>query len=258
MADMNRRNLLALAATALPLPALDTASAPVIDAFPAHQPELVRELVIVSHFDLKRVKEIVDARPSMARACWDWGFGDWEDGLGAASHTGNRPIAEYLISKGARPTLFSATMLGQMDVVQAFLAAQPGAHRIRGPHGITLLAHAKLGGDPARKVFEYLQTLDGAGPDPEVPLPDDDRAAILGNYRFGPASNQQVDVTVENKQLTFTRRGTTGRPIYHAGEHAFYPAGAPAVRIKFAKDGTNMVMTVHDPDVVMTARRRLE
>ena len=63
---------------------------------------------------------------------------------------GNRPIAEYLISKGGRPSLFSSTMLGHLDVVKAFVAAQPGVQRIRGPHSISLLAHAKAGGPASR------------------------------------------------------------------------------------------------------------
>ena len=100
-------------------------SSPVGDMFPTQPPELVREMVTIAHFDLKRVQELVDARPSLARAAWDWGFGDWETALGAASHMGNRPIAEYLISKGAPPSLFSAAMVGQLDVVKAFVAAQP-------------------------------------------------------------------------------------------------------------------------------------
>jgi hypothetical protein len=73
-------------------------SSPVGDIFPTQPPELVREMVTVAHFDLNRVQELVVARPSLARAAWDWGFGDWETALGAASHMGNRPIAEYLIS----------------------------------------------------------------------------------------------------------------------------------------------------------------
>src|ERR1700722_13965060 len=127
---------------------------PVPDTFPTQPPELAREMVTVSHFDLKRVKELVESRPSLAKACWDWGFGDWESAIGAASHMGNRPMAEYLISKGARPSLFSAAMLGQVEVVKAFVAAHPGIQKIRGPHSITLLAHAKNGGAGARTVYD--------------------------------------------------------------------------------------------------------
>ena len=123
-------------------------------AFPTHDPDLVREVVGVSHGNIARLKELVDRQPALARASWDWGFGDWESALGAASHVGNREIAEYLLSKGARPSIFSATMLGQLDVVKAFVSAQPGVQKTWGPHGITLLSHASAGGAPAKPVLE--------------------------------------------------------------------------------------------------------
>jgi hypothetical protein len=276
MKAWSRRSLLQFAAAALPLSALNFRSAVafarllpdgapsslVLDSFPSHPPELVREMVIVAHYDQKRVRDLLEARPSLARAAWDWGFGDWETALGAASHMGNRPIAEYLIGKGARPSLFSATMLGQLDVVKAFIAAQPGTQRIRGPHSISLLAHAKAGGPAARPVFDFLQSLEGAGDDAEAPLSDSDRALVLGSYAFGSAPNQQIDMTMEHNpflkidQLTWTRKGTMARPLYHLGEKVFYPAGAAAVRIHFTQDADAVVMTVDDPDLVLTARCR--
>lgn len=231
---------------------------PLHDQFPAYPPTLAREVVLVSHFDLNRVKELVEPRPSLARASWDWGFGDWEDALGAASHTGNRAIAEYLISKGARPSLFSSTMLGHLEVVKAITAAQPGSHRIRGPHGITLLAHAKLGGEAARPVFEFLQSLGDAGPDPLVPLSDSDADSLKGTYIFGADVTEQIEVTVDRGQVLWTRKGKVGRPLYHQGDRTFYPAGAPAVRIRFTEDGTSTLMTINDPEVVLMARRKQE
>ncbi len=236
---------------------------PIADIFPAQPSELVREMVTVAHFDLKRVQELVDARPSLARAAWDWGFGDWETALGAASHMGNRPIAEYLISKGAGPSLFSAAMLGQLEVVKAFVAAQPGVQRIRGPHSISLLAHAKAGGETARPLFEFLQASGGADADPPVLLSDSETAAMAGTYIFGVGVTQRIEVTVERRQdmmsmyspLTWTRKGTMGRPLLHLGDHAFYPAGAPSVRIRFTEDKDGVVMMVNDPQTVLTARR---
>ena len=236
------------------------------DIFPTQPPELVRELVTVAHFDRKRVKQLVDARPSLARAAWDWGFGDWETALGAASHMGNRPIAEYLISKGARPSLFSAAMLGQLEVLKAFVAAQPYVQRIRGPHSISLLAHARAGGEAARPVFEFLQSLGDADADPPAPLNDKEIAALAGTYVFGLGVSQQIELTVEQRQgvssmyspLTWARKGTMGRPLVHLGDLAFYPAGAPSVRIRFAEDKNGVVMTVSDPELVLTARRRQE
>ena len=268
----SRRNLLGAASALIPLKALglrlgflnldvQASNVPLVpDTYPNQSAELVREVVTVSHFDLKRVKELVDAQPSLARATQDWGFGDWEDALGAASHTGNRAIAEYLISKGARPTLFSATMLGQLDVVKAHVASLPGVERIRGPHGITMLAHAKAGGTQASSVFDYLQSLGDAGKDPEVPLAEEDRTRLLGTYSFDVSMNQRIDVTLEGmgagpKVLTWTRRGKVGRPIYHLGSNVFYPAGAPDIRIRFAEENSTMVMSITDPGVVLTARR---
>jgi hypothetical protein len=266
----SRRSILKFASIAIPFRALlskaealdaQPAGLPMNDCFPAHPPELVREMVIVSHFNPQRVRELVEARPALARAAIDWGFGDWEDALGAASHMGNRAIAEYLIEKGARPSIFSAAMLGQLDVVKSFIAAQPGVQKTRGPHSIPLLEHARKGGPQALPVFEYLQSLGDAGSEPEAPLDAQERKELLGTYTFGLAPSQQIDVTIENgsgmrDQLTWTRKGTMGRPLYHIGNRTFYPAGAPAVKIAFGSDGQGTLMTVSDPDVVLTARQK--
>ncbi len=281
---VSRRTLLKLAALGLPGRAtrlstvvsgsessrLDSGPMIVSDIFPSHAPELVREVVTVAHFDLARLKKLLDSRPSLSRAAWDWGFGDWETALGAASHMGNRPIAEYLLSKGARPSLFSAAMLGQLDVVKAFVAAQPGVQRIPGPHSISLLAHARMGGEAAQPVLDFLQSLRDADADPPVSLSEDDVAALVGTYVFGVGANQQVDLTadlkmyVNNKmythppQLSWTRKGTMTRALFHVGNWTFYPAGAPAVRIHFTEDADGVLMTVIDAEIGFNARRKKE
>jgi hypothetical protein len=273
----SRRSLLRLASVALPFGGIGFRSplaekggssdrVLVTDLFPTQPPELIREMVTVSHFDLKRVKQLVEARPSLARASSDWGFGDWELALGATSHMGNREIAEYLISNGARPSLFSAAMLGQLDVVKAMVNANPHAERIRGPHGISLLSHAKMGGEAARPVFEFLQLLGDADADTIAPLSDSDIAMLAGTYVFGLSANQRIDVIFERREgvssmyspLTWTRKGTMGRPLVHVGDRAFCPAGAPSVRIQFAVEGTSVVMTVRDPEVILVAQREQE
>lgn len=270
----SRRSLLRLASVALPFGGIGFCSPLaekggssdrilVTDLFPTQPPELTREMVTVSHFNLNRVRELVETRPSLARASWDWGFGDWESALGAASHMGNREIAEYLISNGARPSLFSAAMLGQLDVVKAMVNANPYAERIRGPHGISLLSHAKMGGEAARPVFEFLRSLGDAETETIAPLSDSDIAMLPGTYVFGLSANQRIDVTVERREgvssmyspLTWTRKGTMGRPLVHVGDRAFYPAGAPSVRIQFAVESTSVMMTVCDPEVVLVAQR---
>lgn len=229
----------------------------VSDAFPTQPPALAREMVTVSHFDLKRVQQLVEAQPSLARAAWDWGFGDWESALGAASHMGNRPIAEYLIANGARPSLFSSAMVGHLDVVKSHVSAQPGVQRIRGPHSISLLAHAKAGGETARPVYDYLLSLGDAGADPQIPIAQSDIDFIIGAYPYGAAENEQIEVTAEKGIVTWTRKGTMGRPLFHLGAREFYPWGAAAVRIRFKAEGATTLMTVNDPDLVLTATKRI-
>ena len=97
------------------------AGATVHPAFPTHDPAMVKEMVGVAHGNVARVRELLASHPALAKAGWDWGFGDWETALSAASHVGNREIAQLLLDHGARPTLFSAAMLGQLDVVRAFV-----------------------------------------------------------------------------------------------------------------------------------------
>jgi hypothetical protein len=124
----------------------------------ALEARLVQEFVGNAHGDLNRVKELLAQEPALINACWDWGGGDFETGLGAASHMGRRDIAEFLLANGARLDLFAAAMLGKLDVVRAALEAFPEAIGVPGPHGIPLIAHAKAGGDEARQVLEFLES----------------------------------------------------------------------------------------------------
>jgi len=125
---------------------------------PALEAALVQEFVGNAHGDLNRVKELLAQQPALINACWDWGGGDFETGLGAAAHMGRRDIAEFLLENGARLDLFAAAMLGNLDIVKAALLTFPAAIDVPGPHGISLISHAKAGGDGAQAVFEYLQS----------------------------------------------------------------------------------------------------
>jgi hypothetical protein len=126
---------------------------------PALDAKLVQEFVGNAHGDLNRVKELLAQESGLINATWDWGGGDFETALGAASHMGRRDIAEFLLEQGARLDIFAAAMLGQLDIVKAALTAYPDAIKTPGPHGIPLIAHAQAGGDGAKAVSEYLQSL---------------------------------------------------------------------------------------------------
>jgi hypothetical protein len=125
-------------------------------------PSMVEEFVRKAHGDLPATKALLAEQPALLNATWDWGGGDFETGIGGAGHMGNREIAEFLIGQGARFDIFVATMLGRLDIVKALLAAWPGLLHSKGPHGISLLRHARAGKDAAKPVEEYLLSLGGA------------------------------------------------------------------------------------------------
>ena len=233
------------------------------DVFPAQDPALVREAVGVSHRDLKRLQELVERQPALARVAIDWGFGDWESCIDAASHTGNKPIADFLLGNGARPTMFSAAMMGQLDVVKAFIAARPGVQRNLGPHGLTLMWHAKQGGPDAAAVVQYLTAVGDADvPPPTLPLALPERDALVGKYTYGSGPRDYFTIEVRRdmlgrEQLTIERSGAPSRQnLYHVGNLVFFPTGVPSAKIAFAKEGAKVTrLTVADPNVMLTARR---
>jgi hypothetical protein len=120
---------------------------------------LAQDFVIFGHYDLDMVKKLLEKEPAVLNATVDWGGGDWESAMGGASHMGRRDIAAFLIEKGARPDIFTAAMLGHLDVVKSLLTFHPTLADAKGPHGIPLLAHAKMGGKEAEAVFNYLEGL---------------------------------------------------------------------------------------------------
>ena len=124
---------------------------------PALEQQLVDEFVLMAHGDLEAVERLLEREPALVNASRDWGGGDWETGLGAASHVGRRDIAELLLERGARMDVFAAAMLGETEIVRAMLAARPEVRHAKGPHGIPLITHAEKGGEQAREVVELLQ-----------------------------------------------------------------------------------------------------
>lgn len=127
---------------------------------PALEDILVQEFVGNAHGNFARVKELLDQEPNLVNATWDWGGGDFETALGAASHMGNRQIANYLLEHGARLDIFAAAMLGKLGVVKAALEAYPEIVNTPGPHGIPLVTHAEAGGTDAKAVLDYINSLE--------------------------------------------------------------------------------------------------
>ncbi len=120
---------------------------------------LVQDFVIFAHSELDMVKKLLDKEPALLNAEMDWGNGDWETGLGGASHMGRRDIVEVLLDRGARIDIFCAAMIGQIDAVKSFLTLQPKLIDAKGPHGFSLHFHAQVGGKGSENVLDYLQSI---------------------------------------------------------------------------------------------------
>ncbi len=116
--------------------------------------KLVKDFVVAGHKNLSLVKEMLHEHPNLIYCRYDWGNGDFEEAIEGAGHLGNKEIANYLISKGARVNLFVLTMLGKASLVKPTLEAYPELVFAKGPHGFTLLHHAKMG--EAKELQDYL------------------------------------------------------------------------------------------------------
>lgn len=230
--------------------------------FPRQDAALVAEVVGKSHRDEARVRELVTAHPALVNAWWDWGFGDWESPLGAASHVGHRGIAEFLLEHGARIDIFAAAMLGLTDVVKSFVAAKSGIQRNLGPHGITLLAHARAGGEHAADTLDYLVSLGDADVGHTVaPLPEDRKEVFVGKF-----ASVDPDVRIEcrvnsNGQLIVELQDAGAETpsrcnIHYLGDDEFFPSNVPSVRFRFIVEGGKAIsVSVQSNEPLLTAAR---
>jgi hypothetical protein len=148
MFEPSRRTLISAAVAAAAALAQETKPQANPETLPPLDSAMVREFVGKSHTDLDVVRELATKEPRLVFASQDWGAGDFETGLNAASHMGRRDIAAFLIDRGARPDAPAIFMLGLLPVAKGMLAAFPELHKMPGAHGIPLLSHAIIGKSP--------------------------------------------------------------------------------------------------------------
>lgn len=236
--------------------------------FPNIDPEIVSTVVGASHFNLDKVRELVDKRPELARATWEWQFGDWESAIGAASHVGRRDIVHYLMDKGARPSLFTFAMLGAYGVVKSAIEFRPGIQKTMGPHGISLLQHAKVGDrmqdmmsskerDNLKRLVDYLESLGDAGGETYLDISPEEQEKYLGDYKYGDDPEDGFSIQLNmRKMLALGPIGGFGGALYRIGEQKFTYNGAPSVVITFeVEEDTVRSLTVHDPELTITAQK---
>jgi hypothetical protein len=241
---------------------------PLFYRYPSMNDTIVSGIVGASHGNFDKVKELVNARPELAGAAWDWGFGDWETALGAASHVCRRDIAEFLIGHGARPDIFTYTMMGMLKSVQEIIENVPGIQTHHGPHGITLLQHAKnrledkniSSSDAANvnKVISYLDSVGNADAKPKnLDLTEEEKKRYIGEYRFGTGDNEIF--VVDTHRLGFVqlgRKGSSPRKLNKTDENTFSPAGAASVKVIFKMQNDKAVsLSIHEPQPLVTAVR---
>ncbi|MGK2863899.1 MAG: hypothetical protein ACSLE0_18340 [Chitinophagaceae bacterium] len=232
------------------------------ERYPAIQLTIASEVVGVAHFNLDRLKELVDPRPELAKAAWDWGFGDWESAIAAASHVGRKDIVEYLISKGTVPTIFTYAIMGQYETVKMMISSYPGIQKNFGPHGITLLQHAKTGlqtegvnKSNAQKLVDYLQSLGDADGRQYLNLEEKEKEKYLGDYKYGEGKDDGFTIK-ENmrKLLSLGKLGKSGGTLWRIGENEFTYQGAPSVTVKFLLQNDRVIsLTVNEPGLILTA-----
>lgn len=238
------------------------------EAYPSIGDEVISEVVGKSHFNLDRVKELVDKRPELANACWQWRFGDFETAVGAASHVGRRDIILYLLSKGARADIFTYATLGAYGAVKNMIEYTPGIQQNPGPHGISLLKHAQAGLrmssdmtaaeiDSCNELIEYLESLGDADGKEYDSLKDEEKEKYLGDYQYGTVEGEGFSVKLNmRKMLSLGPIGEFGGALYKIGEHQFTYNGAPSVKVSFEVDGNEVrSLTVTDPDGSVVARK---
>ena len=236
--------------------------------YPSIDDEIVSEIVGASHFNFEKVQKMVNLRPELARANWDWSFGDWESALGAASHVGRRDIARFLISKGARPNIFTFAMLGNYNVVKTMVEEMPSLLSTQGPHGISLLQHARAGLRSkdltqkqiasSEKLIEFLEKQSEDLPKPNyLELTEAEKQKFIGDYKYGEGEKDGFTIKLNmRKMLALGKLGKSGGGLNQIAPNEFLYNGVNSVKITFeVVDEKVLSLTVHEPDLVLKAMK---
>ena len=241
MAQISRRLFMAatpaaLAGIAHAQPAESVIADAPDDLYPTTPADRASAFVGACHAQIDRVRDMLAEDAGLAKACWDWGFGDWESAIGACSHTGRLDIIELLIAHGARPTVFTLATLDRVDAIRDLLENVPDLETVEGPHSIALLRHARAG--KAFRVLEYLAERGVVDTDPFA-IEKAKAEPYFGSYAWGTNERDRFEVGwfERGSCLSIKRPGHNSRNLIPLGDSAFSPAGARHVRMQFDVEG---------------------
>ncbi len=101
----------------------------------------IDEFVVSAHSDLAKVQTLLAEQPQLLNENATW----VETAIGAAAHTGNTAIVNFLMAQGAPEDICTAAMLGDAEGVAAFLDEEPALIGATGPHELPLLFYPVIG-----------------------------------------------------------------------------------------------------------------
>ena len=158
--------------------------------------------------------------------------------------------------------------MGMLKSVQDIIETVPGIQSNPGPHGITLLQHAKnrltdknisaVDSANVNKVISYLESIGNADSKPKsLEITEEEKKMYFGEYRFGDGADEILVVNLHRLgYLQLGRKGAGSRSLTKTDENTFFPAGAPSVKIIFKmKDGKAVSLSIHEPEPLVSAVR---
>jgi hypothetical protein len=120
---------------------------------------MLQDFIIFAHSELEMTQKLLDREPGLLNGAVDWVVATLKLHWEALRTWGVGTSSIFCSNEAQRIDIFCAAMLGQLDAVRSFLTLQPTLIDAKGPHGFGLHFHAQVGGDDAKQVLDYLQSI---------------------------------------------------------------------------------------------------
>jgi hypothetical protein len=156
-------------------------------------------------------------------------------------------------------------MLGKLQAVKLMIEATPGIQSIDGPHGISLLQHARNGISKkeslsapqiaeSEQLIAYLESLKNADGRQYLEMTDD-KKKYLGDYKYGDGEKEGLTIRLNMREMiSLGKLGQFGGALYKIGDNKYIYNGAPSVQISFQFENDKVIsLTIEEPDLTLKA-----